>query len=557
MKKKIIFLFIVFSFFCIKTIFAKTIDEEISDISRQITEIENSITPLKKETKSLQSKITDAKKSIVSIENKVADLGQKIINKEADLEVQKLLLFERIRRYYINSSRFNPLLILFSSSEGSELLRQYSWYQSIISQDKSTIIQYSADIDTLNKNKLSLETEKNKLAAIKKDLESRFGFLSGEIKKAETYKAQLSQKQQQLIAQKLSSLNLPVSLGAGPLMCTDDRKVDPGFGTGFAFFTFGIPHHVGLNQYGAYGRAKAGQNYRDILNAYYNNVSIEKKPNITINVIGYGNKSLEEYMLGIYEVPGSWPMEALKAQAVAARSYALSYTNNGSKSICTTQACQVYKGGNKGGDWEKAVKETEGEVLVQNGQVVTAWFASTAGAYTFTSADVGWRDTPWTKRTRDTNGEINSWQDLFDKAYDRESPCFYSAQGYRKEYNKSAWLKPEEVADIVNVILLAQKDSSIQNHLYPQDRPNPSGTDTWNTDRVKTELKNRGGNPFNSINSASISDWNKNEGRVNTISLSGDAGSVNFDGKTFKDYFNLRAPANISIVGPLYNIEKR
>jgi hypothetical protein len=41
------------------------------------------------------------------------------------------------------------------------------------------------------------------------------------------------------------------------------------------------------------------------------------------------------------------------------------------------------------------------------------------------------------------------------------------------------------------------------------------------------------------------------------VNFSGDAGNVSFDGKEFKDWFNLRAPANIQIIGPLYNIEKR
>jgi len=54
---------------------------------------------------------------------------------------------------------------------------------------------------------------------------------------------------------------------------------------------------------------------------------------------------------------------------------------------------------------------------------------------------------------------------------------------------------------------------------------------------------------------------------VSNISIGADFGtgrttSVTIDGRTldgqeFKNYFNLRAPANIQIVGPLYNVEKR
>jgi SpoIID/LytB domain protein len=552
-KKIFVFILIFLSiFFIVKPIFADTIDDQIAAISKQISDLETSISPLQKESTGLQSKITTAKAQINSISAQVDSLSQSLVNKEADLEVQKILLGERVKRYYKNSKSFNSFLIFFSNNNnGGSIFQQYAWYQSVISQDKNTITQYTSDITILNDNKIKLESEKNKLAQAKKDLESRSNFLAGEIKKAETYKAELSAKQRQLESQKLASLNLPTTVGSGGnMLCTDDRKTDPGFGTGFAFFTFGIPHHVGLNQYGAYGRAKAGQNYHDILNAYFNNVSLDKRPNVTIKVDGYGSMPIEQYLLGIYEVPESWPIEALKAQAVAARSYALNYTNNGANSICTTQSCQVYKGGNKGGQWEQAVKATEGEVLTQNGQVITAWFASTAGGYTYTSSDVGWKSTGWTKNTRDTSGDINSFDDLMNKAYDKDSPCFYAAQGYRKEYNKSAWLKPEEVADIVNSILLSQRDSSVNNNLLPPDQGG------WSIDQVKTELRNRGVTPYTTINSVSV-DWDKGSGKTTQINFSGDAGSTSFDGSTFKSYFNSRAPANISIVGPLYNVEKR
>lgn len=549
-KTTLLLLLFCLCLFSVKTVFSTDLDDEINKIQQQISDLEAAITPLKSESTDLSKKITQYKAQIKSITSQAETLNQKLIDKEADLEVQKLLLGERVKRYYKNSKKFSPLLIFFASGDSSSILQQYTWYQSVIGQDKDNISKYTTDIKSLNENKTKLESEKLKLANLQKTLESRFSFLSNEIEKAETYKAELSAKQQQLVAQKMASLNLPTSVGSSPMMCTDDRNIDPGFGSGFAFFTFGIPHHVGLNQYGAYGRAKAGQDYKTILNAYFNNVTFEKKSNITINVKGYGSMPLETYLLGIYEVPESWPIEALKAQVIAARSYALAYTNNGANEICTTQACQVYKGGNKGGQWEQAVKATEGEVLTQGGQVITAWFASTAGGYTYTSSDIGWKSTGWTKAVRDTSGDINSFEDLISKAYDKDSPCFYAAQGYRKEYNKSAWLKPSEVADIVNSILLSQKDSSVNNNLLPPDQGG------WSIDKVREELKNRGVNPYTTINSVSIS-WDKNSGKTTQINLSGDSGSVSFDGSTWKSYFNSRAPANIAIVGQLYNVERR
>ena len=564
-KKILIILLISFFIFPLfRPVFAD-INSDIDNIKKQIAELEGAIAPLKKESTGLQAKIASAKKQISGIEYQVGELGKKLIDKETDLEVQKILMSQRVRKYYIDSKKFSPLVMFFSSQGTENILQQYTWFQSIISQDKNVISSYSSEIENLNKNKKDLEVQKVKLAALKKSMEDRFGFLSGEIKKAETYKAKLNQDLINLEAQRIAALNLPKSAGTGGISCVDDRNKDPGFGTGFAFFTFGIPHHVGLNQYGALGRAKAGQSAEDIVKAYYQNIEItggKEGENVKINGKNefgqtFNNESMniEEYLKHLYEMPTSWPEAALQAQAMAARSYALRvYSEKGW--LAPSQKDQVIKKELNNDRWIAAVNATRGKVITSGGQPIKAWFASTAGGYTFTSGDVWGGETAWTKRMRDTNGEINSFDDLFAKAYDRESPCFYSAQGYRTEYNKTAWLKPAEVADIVNVVLLYQKDGSIQNHLCYKN--NSSGcTDTWDPEKVKSELRNRGGTPFNSISSASVTDWNKQEGRTNTLSFSGDAGQISLSGSTFKSLFNIRAPANISIVGPLYNVEKR
>ena len=104
--------------------------------------------------------------------------------------------------------------------------------------------------------------------------------------------------------------------------------------------------------------------------------------------------------------------------------------------------------------------------------------------------------------------------------------------------------------------MLAQADSGVREHLYQPDKPNPAGTDTWDPGRVRSELQSRGKTPFNSVSSASV-DWDKGSGRTTTVNISGDAGSLSISGPDFKSYFNLRAPSNIQIVGPLFNIEKQ
>lgn len=579
MKKIIYILFLVIcSLSFVTCIHAQSCDPTCSNVDEcnakkiKCEEAWNSMEKAKKPhvdaLKKMESDIQTFQKRIQNIEAELVKKAKAILTGEKELEEVLNLAGVRIRQFYIRSSTNVPMLALLSSTNVGSALREYAYQQAVTSEDKKVITQTALLVKDLEDRKIKLEKENATLSSMKVDLDKRAESVRKLVGDANAYQTKLSSiiasltaQQQSFLAAKLAGLNLPTSLGAGPLFCTDDRKLNPGFSPAFAFFTFGIPHRVGLNQYGALGRAKQGKTYREILDAYFTNFSIEKREGIRIKVQGYGEMGLEDYLLGIYEMPGDWPLDALKAQVVAARSYALSYTNNGQNEICTTQACQVYKGGNKGGNWESAVRSTTGEVMISGGEIVKGWYSSTDGGYTFTSGDVWGSNKSWTRRLRDANGDIGSFSDLMNKAYDKDSPCFYAAQGYRNEYAKSAWLKSEEVADIANVILLVRKDSANACFVYQPDRspppPNPKEgcpqTGNWSESKVKQEL---GSGAFNAVNSISI-EANFGSGETTKVIISGDAGTKEFDGKEFKNYFNLRAPSNIQIVGPLFNVERK
>ena len=530
-------------------------DCQIENIQKEI----DSLTPAHEKNK---GELSDLKDQLKSLDQRIKALGVQlnavaleIRGREEDLAYAQEIFEEKANHHYRFIRLYDPITPFLASSDATEAFREINFRQKAIDDDRKTMEGYAADLFQLKTDKDALEAGRASLASLQSQVDERASFLEGEVEKVETYLASLSAKQQQFITLKLGSLNLPTSLGAGPLYCTDDRNLDPGFRPAFAFYTFGIPHRVGMNQYGAYGRAKAGQSHEDILRAYFDNFNFETRGNINIDVVGHGVMSLETYLLGIYEMPESWPLEALKAQAIAARSYALAYTGNGTSSICTSQKCQVYKGGNKGGNWEVAVNQTQGKIMVSGGQPIKAWYASTAGGYTFNSGDVWGTTTSYTKRMRDTTSGVAGFSDLAGSSYDKESPCFYSAQGWRSEYAKSAWLKSEEVADIANVLKVAQAGAPSK-HLYQTDKPNPEGSETWSSEKVKDELRARGKSPFNSVSNVSVSGVDWGLGRATSITVSGDKGSETFGASEFKNYFNLRAPANIQIVGPLFNVEK-
>jgi stage II sporulation protein D len=103
---------------------------------------------------------------------------------------------------------------------------------------------------------------------------------------------------------------------------------------------------------------------------------------------------LEDYLKGVLpsEIPASWPPESLKAQAVAARSFAVAKAQKAIQQpwdLDDSTASQAYKGADGEQDApSKAVDATRGQVLCWAQSVVEAYFHSNSGGYTADAAEV-------------------------------------------------------------------------------------------------------------------------------------------------------------------------
>lgn len=231
----------------------------------------------------------------------------------------------------------------------------------------------------------------------------------------------------------------------------------------------GFGHGVGMSQYGAFGFAQQGRDYKEILRHYYTGVNIAKAEMRSVrvlistghNAIGFsgakkacgkklnGNESysfrlasggvtlrrpngsklagcgaegaasggssvifsgvgayrgdlvarnvngsiyainkvgIEGYIQGVIplESPSSWPQAALRAQAVAARSYALATSISGDGyDLYDDTRSQVYGGKSaEASSTNQAAKATSREVIKAGGDVATAFFFSTSGGQT-------------------------------------------------------------------------------------------------------------------------------------------------------------------------------
>jgi SpoIID/LytB domain protein len=108
---------------------------------------------------------------------------------------------------------------------------------------------------------------------------------------------------------------------------------------------------------------------------------------------------LERYLRGLGEMPSSWPAGALRAQAVAARTFATSrIRRNGIRASCDCHVSdgasdQVYVGWSKeigpdGDRWVAAVEDTDGEVVTYGGTVIQAFYAASDGGHSEDVEDI-------------------------------------------------------------------------------------------------------------------------------------------------------------------------
>jgi stage II sporulation protein D len=125
-----------------------------------------------------------------------------------------------------------------------------------------------------------------------------------------------------------------------------------------------------------------------------------------INIVG-----LEHYLQGVVagEMPSSWPEEALRAQAVAARSYALAHRLSGKPfDLYADVRSQVYGGiGAEHPRTTTAVQATKGEVLLWEGRPIDALFHSTSGGATLAAVEVFGTPVPYLVGVEDPHSALS------------------------------------------------------------------------------------------------------------------------------------------------------
>jgi len=159
---------------------------------------------------------------------------------------------------------------------------------------------------------------------------------------------------------------------------------------------------------------------------------------LVVNVLG-----VENYLSSVVgsEMPTKWPIEALKAQAIASRTYALKQKGNSFFDIDSTKRNQVYNGlESKTYKTTRAVRTTRSLVLVHKNKLINALFHSSSAGMTENSKDVWGNEYPYLSSVKDfdKNNPKLQWQKRF------------SNEQLQKLFPRVGGIKQIEILNITN-----------------------------------------------------------------------------------------------------------
>lgn len=185
---------------------------------------------------------------------------------------------------------------------------------------------------------------------------------------------------------------------------------------------------------------------------------------------------MQDYVKGVvpYEMSASWELEALKAQALCARSYGYNFIGKHSRyefDLCNGIDCQVYNGTSGASEnSNKAVDDTIGEYIDYNGKIATGFFYSSNGGASENSENV------WTEKIDYLVGKIDPYERTEEinngiwtiTITDDQIEWILEEKGY--DLNGVSKMYISEYTDMGNVLTLVIEDKSGVKHEFSKER---------------------------------------------------------------------------------------
>lgn len=569
----------------------------VTDLEQQIEKKKKELSDKKSVLGAVEGRIEAIKSSNSSIQEKIKMMTEEIEKLKSDIETKDKEVQEKIKEIESKQGELMKVkenldvvsgslyvetrnkMANFIFADWKGFMQNFYIRKGVVTVLKEQIEKINGEFSSLADARSKSEKEKEELDQQKKDLDDSYALLAEEKTKLQAELSrqnaqkrnltvqiggltkEVSQLQQFLLYAKSGGTVVDISMiptnGKDVASMPDYFRQNAPAGS-FGVFSFGAyTWRTGLSQYGADVRALLGQNYQQILSSYYSGSSIGSATIGQINVRFCDRDFKEEnpcsrcpnqrfqsydfetqYMPKIAEMPDNFAVEALKAQAVSARTYAIWRTNYGTTHIDADECDQAFNPNIVSKpNWESAVSATKDQVLTKGGVVFKTSYAAVHGGY---SNDIGW----------DSIDGSSSIDKMYETKSTRVGSYWFYRQWFRSGYAASGadcghtapWLSNAEMADILNGHLRL-KSVDTDPRVIAIDINKCWGKKA--SPYSHNELSNIVPNPVTQV--YSVITYNSNKGKTEKIVFNTNRGLVEMTGTDFKTIYSLRAPAYFRI----------
>jgi stage II sporulation protein D len=538
----------------------KKIQSDISAISNSNMSIASKIAALDKELTAVQAEYDKRKKEVEDSQKLLEDKALDYDKKENSL---KAMIVESYK-----SSNITLLEMLLNKNSKEDLVRVYELHKKVAEKQEETLIDLELELVDIREQKKSLEQEMDLVNAQKQGLDEAMAALRSE---QAMIMARLAAQQgaQNTVAGDIASINKQLSSLSKELKAAIDAKVGSGGNsTGGGNYAGGTSPQPVTGSAGVYEIRVNGEvinaNAAGPIRVTVSDASAVHRVNGSLlyrgvmemradsNMFLINELSLDHYLYGLAEVPSSWGIEALKAQVIAGRSYAVKNWNKRVSfkyNIRDDVYDQNYTGFSKeaevsGNRWVEAVNATSGKVLKSGGDIVATYYHASCGGHTLASEEVWVSALPYVRAESDRTTARDSYGDLigFDNSsLAKKKWCGSSSQAC----TGADTISDAQLLDLGNAAIYLQQNPSKQNDILPPASGGKSAAEIellLGAQSLQARIGTfTGASAVYNDGSTTIEASSR---KTDSLRVSGSAGSVNISASHFWTVFNSRSPGS-------------